>query len=101
VWFNALPRIDRVLIDLTITVATNVRSSKLAQSLLTVLKKLENLLESDLSQARRVVGIPLAQKLSSLAQKWGNTFAGDWSSDSSFATYLAMMHINEPKTFKT
>ena len=34
VWFKALPRIDRVLIDLTIKVADNIRSISLAKSIL-------------------------------------------------------------------
>jgi hypothetical protein len=101
VWFNALPRIDRVLIDLTITVASSVRSNTLARSVFAVVEKLENLLESSLLRARRVIGVPLAQKLGALAQRWGNISAKDWSSDSSFINYLAVSSINEPKTFKT
>jgi hypothetical protein len=101
VWFRALPRIDRVLVDLTINVASNVRSLTLAENLLTVIRKLEGLLESSLSRAFREVGFPLAQKLSLMAQKWGNSSAESWPSDSSFIRFLAVMHINEPKTFKT
>lgn len=101
VWFRALPRIDRVLVDLTIRVASNIRSFTLAKNLLVVTKKLERLLESSLSRALREVGLPLAQKLSLVAQKWGNTSAKNWVVDSAFAFFLAVMHINEPKTFKT
>ena len=36
VWFRALPRIDRVLVDLTIRVAGNVRSFILAENILAV-----------------------------------------------------------------
>ena len=101
VWFRALPRIDRALVDLTIKVASNIRSVTLAKNLLAVTKKLEGLLESSLSQALREVGLPLAQKLSLVAQKWGNTTAKNWASDVSFTKFLAVMHINEPKAFKT
>ena len=101
VWFRALPRIDRVLVDLTIKVTSKIRSFTLAQNLLAVTKKLEGLLESGLSRAFREVGFPLAQKLSLVAQKWGNPSAENWSSDSSFIKFLAVMHINEPKAFKT
>jgi hypothetical protein len=101
VWFKALPRIDRVLVDLTIKVANNIRSFTLAKNLLAVTMKLEGLLESRLSRALREVGLPLAQKLSSIAQKWGNAFAKNWIIDSAFTFFLAVMHINEPKTFKT
>jgi hypothetical protein len=101
VWFRALPRIDRALVDLTIKVASSVRSFTLAKNLLAVIRKLEGLLESSLSRALREVGLPLAQKLSLVAQKWGNSSAESWSSDSSFIKFLAVMHINEPKAFKT
>lgn len=101
VWFRALPRIDRVLVDLTIKVASKIRSVTLAKNLLAVIRKLEGLLESSLSRAFREVGLPLAQKLSLVAQKWGNISAESWSSDSSFIKFLAVMHINEPKAFKT
>ena len=100
VWFRALPRIDRVLVDLTIRVATSVRSATLARNILAVTKKLEGLLESSLLRAFRGIAFKLAQKLSAIAQKWGNTSAKRWASNVSFVTFLAVMHINEPKTFK-
>ena len=99
VWFRALPRIDRVLVDLTIRVAGNVRSVTLAKCILAVTRKLEGFLESSLLRAFREVGFPLAQKLSLVAQKWGNNSAENWASDSSFAFFLAVLHINNPKTF--
>ena len=100
VWFRALPRIDRVLVDLTIRVASSVRSATLARNILVVTKKLEGLLESSLLRAFRGIALQLAQKLSSIAQKWGNISAKHWTSDMSFVKFLAAMHINEPKAFK-
>jgi len=100
VWFRALPRIDRVLVDLTIRVVSNVRSFTLAKSILAVIRKLEGLLERSLLRALREVGRPLAQKLSLVAQKWGNAFAKGWASDLSFGIFLAVMHINEHRTSK-
>jgi hypothetical protein len=101
VWFRALPRIDRALVDLTIRVAGSIRSTTLARNILAVIRKLDGLLESRLLRAFRGVAHQLAQKLSLMAQKWGNTSAKSWASDVSFVTFLAVMHINEPKTFKT
>jgi len=99
VWFRALRRIDRVLIDLTIKVACNVRSVVLAKSILALARKLEGIMESGFSRALREVGFQRAQKLSLVAQKWGNLSANEWSSDPSFAGFLAVLSINEPKTF--
>jgi hypothetical protein len=100
-WFKALPRIDRALVDLTIKVASSIRSTTLAKNLLTITKKLEGLLESSLSRVFRGVAHNLAHKLSLIAQKWGNNSAKTWNSDISFIKFLAVMHINEPKSFKT
>jgi hypothetical protein len=95
VWFRALPRIDRVLFDLTIKVARCVRSSILANRILSIIGKLEALLESKLARAIRDIGFPLACKLSLLAQKWGNEDAREWAKDAGFARYLAIISLNE------
>jgi hypothetical protein len=95
VWFRGLPRIDRVLVDLTIKVTSSVRSVTLAKTILAVMEKLEGLLEGRLSKVVRKIGKPLAQQLSSLAQKWGNHSAKDWLSDNSFARFLAILSINK------
>ncbi len=101
VWFRRLPRIDRVLVDLTIRVADNIHSITLAKSLLTIIRKMEGYLESNLSRALREIGLPLAQKLSLTAQKWGNPTAKNWPTDSNFVNFLTVMHINIRKTYKT
>jgi hypothetical protein len=95
VWFKALSRIDRVLIDLTIKVAkTGIRSHSLINRLLSVTSKLEALLETKLSRATRETGFPLACKLSSIAQSWGNKLAQTWSTEVKFAKYLAVLNLN-------
>ncbi len=100
VWFRALPRIDRVLIDLTIKIGKNVRSSKLATCILKISRKLQEILESRLARATREIGLPLAHKVSQFAIKWGNVSALDWLTDWCFAKFLAVMHLNEHRQFK-
>jgi len=94
VWFRALPRIDRVLVDLTIKVAENIRSTNLAKCIFAVVGKLEGLLESSVLKSLRLIGRPLAEKISQTAQKLGNTSAKSWANDLSFAFFLAVMHTN-------
>jgi hypothetical protein len=94
VWFSSLPRIDRVLVDLTIKVAESIRSSNLARSIFVVVDKLEGLLESNIAKSFRLIGIPLAEKLSLIGQKLGNVSAKGWANDSSFALFLAVLHTN-------
>jgi hypothetical protein len=94
VWFTALPRIDRVLIDLTIKVADTIHSASLAKCVLSVTGKLEGLLESRLVRSVKEIGFPLACKLSLFARKWGNLNAVVWAKDVGFARYLAVMRFN-------
>jgi len=94
VWFRALPRIDRVLIDLTIKVTRCIRSSILANCILSITRKLEGLLESRFVRAMREIGFSLAYKLSLFAQKWGNKAAKEWANDFGFVRYLAVMKLN-------
>jgi hypothetical protein len=100
VWFKALPRIDRVLVDLTIKVAGTVRSFTLANKILTVIRKLESAMESRFRRTVREVGFPIARRLGLIAQNWGNATAKDWESDGDFAKYLAAMSFNEPRLFR-
>jgi hypothetical protein len=99
-WFKALQRIDRVLFDLTIRVVDTIRSAKLAKSILALARKLEDAIKNSFSSRLRVIGLPLAQKISLTAQKIGNISAGGWAFDSSFAIFLAVMHVNNVKIFK-
>jgi hypothetical protein len=94
VWFRALPRIDRVLVDLSIQVADNIRSPHLARCILAVTGRLENALENKLGRAIREFGLAIANKLFVFAQRWGNKAAQDWAKDPGFARYWAVMKLN-------
>jgi hypothetical protein len=94
IWYRMLPRIDRVLIDLTIKVAATIRSASLAKCVLSVTGKLQGLLESRVVRSVREIGFPLACKLGLFAQKWGNVDAVEWARDAGFARFLAVMKIN-------
>jgi hypothetical protein len=94
VWFRALPRIDRVLVDLTIKVTDTIRSPNLAQSILVIAGKLEGILESKLARFLREFGLPITIKLSVFAQNWGYNAAGKWANDKDFARYWAVMKLN-------
>lgn len=94
VWFRALPRIDRVLVDLTIKIADTIRSPNLAQRILAVAGKLEGILESKFARFVREFGLPITQKLSVFAKTWGHSTAGKWANDKDFARYWAVMKLN-------
>jgi hypothetical protein len=100
-WFKVLQRIDRVLFDLTIRVVDKIRSAQLAKSMLVLTKKLENAMKGNFSIRLSEIGLPLAQKISFTSQRLGNLSAIGWIFDSSFVTFLAVMHINNVKNIQT
>jgi hypothetical protein len=95
VWFGALSRIDRVLVDLAVTVVDGVHGVRLAKALWSVMKKLEDALANRVLRVVKEVGFALACKLSLLAQSWGNKSAKTWVYDGSFARFLAIICIND------
>jgi hypothetical protein len=57
-----------------------------------ILEKLKRATESNIDRLVRTVGLPLAQKISLIAQKLGNFSAQNWATDTSFACFLAAMN---------
>jgi hypothetical protein len=97
VWYRALNRIDRVLVDLTIKVTkTAIKSRTLLNQLQSVTAKIECFLENKLTRTAREYGLPQTCKLAGIAQSWGNKDAHAWSSDYAFATFLAALKLNNP-----
>lgn len=99
-WFRVLGKMERALVDLAIRVVFRVRSPVLHKALNSIVKKLIHAFDDKISRTIRTIGFPCAQKLSLLAQKWGNEPAQSWMFDQSFARFLAIMHINSPDLFR-
>lgn len=97
-WFRALVRIDRVLVDLALRVVPRIQSRALIAALTTVVEKLESTLGNPFSLLVDEVGFQLAHRLSLIGEKLGNVSARTWASDYCFARFLAVMHLNNPKT---
>jgi hypothetical protein len=96
IWFRALTKIDRACVDLAIIVVERVRSRLLRRVLSSVVKRLEEIMESQVQRLMREVGDDLAKKISRIAQKWGNRSAVVWALDSGFVRYLTISYMNMP-----
>ena len=59
------------------------------------MQRLVEALEGKVSWMMRQVGGPLAEKMSRIAQGWGNKTARGWINDMGFVRYLAIMKLNE------
>ncbi len=89
VWFGALDRIERGLVDLTIRWVDKVKSGRLAQVLVRILEKLARALESSMVRALGR-GRIVAARLSGLAVGWGNKSAFSWGFEQGFCRALAL-----------
>ena len=100
VWFRVLSRVERGLMDLSIKVVERVRSLVLARSLISLVEKLLDAMESEVTRLMRTVGRSLALKLSEIAQGWRNKSARLWAADLGFIQYLAVMQKNLSPVFR-
>jgi hypothetical protein len=94
IWFRALTRVDRACVDLAIIVVERVRSGLLQKVLCSLIRKLEEVMESQVYRLMREVGGSMAKDLSEVAQRWGNKSAHNWVGDSAFIRYLAITYLN-------
>jgi hypothetical protein len=101
VWFKTLDKIDRAIVNLTIHCVEKIRSLKLAEIVKAIVNKLKQSLESPVKSLMRQIGHPLAQKISQIAQNWGNKSASKWAKELDFIQYLTIIYINTPLLFKT
>ena len=94
IWFRALSRLERGVLDLTVRYVVSIKSATLATVVTAILNKLRLATESKVDRLVKTVGFSLARKISGLAQSWGNRSAFSWAEDASFARYLAVTHMN-------
>src|SRR5438093_11390507 len=87
VWYGALDRMERGLVDLTIRWVDKVRSGRMTETLMPILEKLAQALETGMV---RVLGRGrvLAARASELAVGWGNGSAFYWRFEQAFCDAL-------------
>jgi len=102
-WFNELSRDQRNLMELVMLVVKGkVRSLFLARLLVPIVKKLLDAmggiqaLIGEIAYKMRTDGLRLAQKLSQIAQAWGNKSAAKWPEDKGFVQFLTIMDKYKP-----
>src|SRR6266566_5841097 len=83
VWFWALDRMERGLVDLTIRWVDKVRSGRMTETLMRILEKLAQALETGIGRVL-ARGRMLAVRASELAVGWGNNIAFSWRVEQAF-----------------
>jgi len=94
IWFRALTKTERACIDLAIIVVERIRSRLLQKVLFSIIKKLDEIMESQIQRLMGEVGVNLAKKVGRIAQMWGNESAVRWAEDSGFIRYLTITYLN-------
>jgi hypothetical protein len=95
IWYRALSRAERGVLDLTAKYVKYIRSSKLANLVTGLIEKLQIASQSTLDKLTRSVGLLLAQKISDVAVGLGNRSAASWAVDLEFAKFLAVTNLNK------
>jgi len=94
VWYEALSRAERAIVDLTIKCVENVRSPTLAKTITRILGKITQTLGKCFIDKAQEIGNDLAKRLSIAAEKWGNQTAQKWKHDKSFIEFLGVTALN-------
>ena len=97
-WFRDLKQNERMLLDLTIRVVEKVRSFMLAKLISQIVNKLLEAMESRVYRLMRTEGRSMAERLSRIAQSWGNRSAKSWVKDCGFMQYLIISNLSSFKT---
>ena len=92
-WFRDLKHSERKLLNLTIRVVERVRSFLLVKIVSRLVSKLCEAMESEIFRLMRTEGRNLAEKLSKIAEAWGNRAAKSWARDHSFIQYLTVSNL--------
>jgi hypothetical protein len=94
VWFKALSKVERAIVDLTIKCVERIRSNVLARTVSMIVSKLlESLEEGFMVRAERV-GCRIAESLCVLGERWGNKACSTWKCDKCFIRFLGVNALN-------
>jgi len=94
-WFKILNSAERAILTLAPKCVDKIKSPKLTLAVAKIIVKIKQALRSPLNLFRSQVARPIAEKISLIAQKWGNKSAREWAEDPKFITYLAIIKLNE------
>ena len=94
VWFKALSRTERAIVNLTIKCVTRVRSPTLATIVSGIVSKVLKILNEGFLEIVNRVGSEIAKKVCGVAERWGNEKASSWKRDSTFIRVLGINAVN-------
>lgn len=94
VWFRALSRVERAIVDLTIKCVEKIRSNVLARTISMIVSKLLESLGEDFMKRAERIGCKIAENLCTLGERWGNNAFSTWKCDKCFIKFLGVNALN-------
>jgi hypothetical protein len=101
VWFRALSKVERAIMDLTIKCVDKVRSTVLTRTIATIVDKILRSLEEDFMTRAERVGSKIAEGVYAVGKRWRNETCSAWRSDKCFFRFLGVNALNRHVTSKT
>ena len=94
IWFKALSKVERGIVDLTIRCIERVRSRILNRMISNIVAKILKNLKPSFLETTTKVGREIAHEMCEFALKWGNLSASSWRHDLGFIRFLGVNMIN-------
>lgn len=94
VWFKALSRIERAIMDLTLSCVEQIRSRTLEATISTIIDKILVALQSRFLSNAEKIGREMAERLGEIASEWGHDHASSWKFDKCFIRFLGINIVN-------
>jgi len=95
IWFKALSKIERAILDLTLKCVERVRSHTLEAAISTIIEKILKAFECRFIIKAEKVGREIARQVCIIAEKWGNKDASTWKLDEGFIRFLGINAVNQ------
>jgi len=94
IWFKALSKVERAIIDLTIKCTEKIRSNVLMATISKIIGKILQSLEDSFMVRAEKIGQEIAEALSAIAERWGNKTCSTWKYNIGFARHLGVNALN-------
>jgi hypothetical protein len=94
IWFKALSKVERAILDLTIRCVEKVRSRVLASIVSEIVAKILETLKPSFLETSTKIGREIAQEICEIALKWGNLNASSWKHNLGFIRFLGVNAVN-------
>ena len=96
VWYSALDRVERGILNLTSQMVDRVESRVLGVEIVKILAKLRDAMKSDFMRHLECYGFKRVIQLVEQSKAMGYERALEWLNDMSYIRYLTFIDINQP-----